>query len=169
MCIRDRSTSGYSRNVVTKIGEGTTIVGSVYNSSSSDNLTSANANANANANNSTLQFGDGTGSTADPIVIQGKVVNFKSAVVNPNVNLTVSGGVLNGASATANNHAATYSSHGNLTLSDNSTLAVSTSSSVISAGKLTVGRSVQLSSPYVNTAGLMNFSDLAFNAGGGLT
>lgn len=161
------STSGYSRNVVTKIGEGTTIVGSVYNSSSSDNLTSANANANAN--NSTLQFGDGTGSTADPIVIQGKVVNFKSAVVNPNVNLTVSGGVLNGASATANNHAATYSSHGNLTLSDNSTLAVSTSSSVISAGKLTVGRSVQLSSPYVNTAGLMNFSDLAFNAGGGLT
>ena len=38
------SSSGLARNVTTKIGEGTTIAGNIYNSASSDNLTSVYAN-----------------------------------------------------------------------------------------------------------------------------
>lgn len=152
------SSSGLSRNVVTKIGEGTTIAGSVNNSAQSDNLTSAYANANNLI--SSVQFGDGSGDIANPIKITGKVANFKTAEVMPNVNTTVSGGLLNGANATAANHAGTYATSGDIMLDDNATLAVSTTTSVVSGAKLIVGKNVQLSSPYTNTAGLMNFSDL---------
>lgn len=152
------SSKGLSRNVVTKIGEGTTIGGNLFNSSAGDDLTSTYANAGTNT--STVLFGDGSGNTNDPITITGKVSNFSSAEVSPGVKTTVSGGLLNGKGATAANHAATYSKSGNLTLGDNSTLAVSATTSIISAGQLKVGKNVQLSSPYINTAGLMNFSDL---------
>ncbi|WP_223804648.1 hypothetical protein [Lactococcus protaetiae] len=53
-----------------------------------------------------------------------------------------------------------------MTLSDNSTLGVTSTSSVISGAKLIVGKNVQLSSPYINTPGLMNFSDLDMSESG---
>lgn len=164
------SSNAIYKDVNTTIGEGSTIAGNVYNSSSGDNYTSAIAN-NANSGTSTLTLGDGSApATNNSINITGKVANFTSAKLNPGVTAMIAGGLLNGASATAANHAATYSQSGSLTLGDNSTLGVSTTSSVISGSKLTVGKNVQITSPYVNTVGLMNFSDLDMSANGaGLT
>lgn len=122
------SSSGLARNVTTKIGEGTTIAGNIYNSASSDNLTSVYANTGSNV--SMIQFGDG------------------------------SGGLLNGTNATATNHAATYCKHGTIEMDEDSILAVSSSTSVISGSKLIAYPNATLSTPYVQTSGLINLSDL---------
>ncbi|WP_461216919.1 beta strand repeat-containing protein [Lactococcus cremoris] len=152
------SSSGLARNVTTKIGEGTTIAGSIYNSASSDNLTSVYANSGSNV--SMIQFGDRSGGACNPIMITGKVVNFTSAKVISGVNTTVSGGLLNGTNATATNHAATYSKHGTIEMDEDSILAVSSSTSVISGSKLIAYPNATLSTPYVQTSGLINLSDL---------
>lgn len=152
------SSNGLARNVITKIGEGTTILGSVYNSSSNDDLTSVAANASKNV--STVQFGDKSGDSSNPIMITGKVVNFTSAKVSSGVNTTVSGGLLNGTNATAANHAATYSKHGSIQMDTDSTLGITSTSSVVSASQLVAYPNATLSTPYVQTSGLINLSDL---------
>lgn len=159
------SSSGLLGNSTVSIGDGVTVTGNISAGSSSDNLT--NTIVSKNSNTMKITLGDST--TGDQVLIKGKVSNFTDLQVAQNSSVIVAGGLLNGSSATANNHAATYSAFGNILLNNNATLGVSTTTSVISGGKLTAGRSAQLSSPYVNTAGLINFSDLAFNAGGGLT
>ncbi|RZI49394.1 beta strand repeat-containing protein [Lactococcus kimchii] len=155
------SSSKITKNINTKIGEGSTIVGDVYNSASGDDYTSAVATASTNK--STLTLGDGSAAANQPITITGRVANFTDATVNAGITAIVTGGLLNGAKATAANHAGTYAKSGTLTLNDKSTLGVTSTNSVISASKLTVNGNVNITSPYTNTVGLMNFSDLVMN------
>ncbi|GAX48040.1 beta strand repeat-containing protein [Pseudolactococcus reticulitermitis] len=144
----------YNANI--EVGDGTTISGTVTAGGSSDNLT--DAIAAANTKQSIVTLGDDT--SHNPITIKGSLINFNSAEITSGTTVNVAGAFKNGGGATGGNHAATYSKHGTIQLDENATLAVTTTSSLISGSQLIVYPNASLSTPYVQTSGLINLSDL---------
>ncbi|MFC4652286.1 beta strand repeat-containing protein [Lactococcus nasutitermitis] len=156
------TSNGLARNVNINVSDGVTIGGSVYGGGSSDNYTNAITKVGTNTSNVTL----GDNSSGNPILISGTLGNFTSAYISKGVTVNVQGKFLNGAGATAANHAATYSTFGNLKMDDGSTLQTTGSASgTVSIGKLTVGKNCQISTPYLQTAGVINLSDLDMSNG----
>jgi trimeric autotransporter adhesin len=72
--------------------------------------------------------------------------------------VNVAGSFKNGGGATAANHAATYSKHGSIQMDTDSTLGITSTSSVVSASQLVAYPNATLSTPYVQTSGLINLS-----------
>lgn len=164
------SSAGILNNSTVKIGDGVKVTGTLSGAGAGGNGTNDNLTNDIVAKNSnTISVTLGDSTSGNPINITGKVVNFTNAQVAPKSRVDVTGGLLNGGSATAANHATTYSQFGGVTLGDNSTLGVTNTSAVVSGGKLVVGSNTQISTPYTNSAGLLNFSDFALTSGGGLT
>lgn len=148
--------SGQRYNTNIKIGDGTTISGTITSGGSSDNLTDAIAAANNNKSAITL----GNSTSHNPITINGSLINFNSAEITEKAVVNVAGSFKNGGGATAANHAATYSKHGSIQMDTDSTLGITSTSSVVSASQLVAYPNATLSTPYVQTSGLINLSDL---------
>ncbi|PGE23833.1 hypothetical protein, partial [Bacillus cereus] len=72
----------------------------------------------------------------NPITINGSLINFNSAEITEKAVVNVAGSFKNGGGATAANHAATYSKHGSIQMDTDSTLGITSTSSVVSASQL---------------------------------
>ncbi|GAX48033.1 hypothetical protein RsY01_1647 [Lactococcus reticulitermitis] len=152
-------TSGGKRyNTNIKIGDGTTITGTVSAGNLTDNLTDAIAAAYPDKQ-AVVTLGDN--SSHNPITINGSLINFNSAEITAGTTVKVAGSFKNGGTATTvGNHAATYSKHGTIQIDENATLAVTSATSLISGSKLIVYPDATLSTPYMQTTGVINLSDL---------
>ncbi|AYG00363.1 beta strand repeat-containing protein [Lactococcus allomyrinae] len=155
--------SGQLYNTNIEVGDGTTISGTVSSGGSSDNLTDAIASANTNTSIVTL----GNNTSHNPITINGSLINFNSAELTSQATVNVAGSFKNGGGATAATHAATYAKHGTIQMDSNSTLGITSISSVVSGSKLIVYPNATLSTPYVQTSGLINLSDLDMSTNNG--
>ncbi|AYG00855.1 beta strand repeat-containing protein [Lactococcus allomyrinae] len=155
--------SGQLYNTNIEVGDGTTISGTVSSGGSSDNLTDAIASANTNTSIVTL----GNNTSHNPITINGSLINFNSAELTSQATVNVAGSFKNGGGATAATHAATYAKHGTIQMDSNSTLGITSTSSVVSGSKLIVYPNATLSTPYVQTSGLINLSDLDMSTNNG--
>ena len=151
----------YNTNI--NISDGVNIKGSVNSGGTNDNYQTSVTTGKASV--AAVNLGDN--SSQLPINISGTLANFTNAKISPNATVNVSGSFLNGNGATAVNHAASYNKTGNLILGTNSTLAITSSSSLISIAKMTVGSNITLSTPYVQTSGLINLSDLDMSTNNG--
>lgn len=151
----------YNTNI--NISDGVNIKGSVNSGGTNDNYQTSVTTGKASV--AAVNLGDN--SSQLPINISGTLANFTNAKISPNATVNVSGSFLNGNGATAVNHAASYNTTGNLILGTSSTLAITSSSSLISIAKMTVGSNITLSTPYVQTSGLINLSDLDMSTNNG--
>ncbi|MBP2099132.1 beta strand repeat-containing protein [Enterococcus rivorum] len=135
-------------------------INGISGGSSGDNFTTAIATASTN--NAKFTFGASVRSNENqtaPIDVTGTgVVNFTNLIVKNQTVVTASGGnILNGRSATAANHGATYSGFGDILLTEGSGIGVSTATNYISGGALTIqGESKIISAP---GTGKINISD----------
>lgn len=154
-------TQNLSYNTNINISDGVNITGDITSGGPRDNYTNATVANNSNQAKITL----GNNTTNHPITISGSLNNFTNATVLPKTMVTVKGSFLNGGSATAATHAKTYSNFGQLTLGDNATLGISSASSVVSIGKLVVGKDSNISTPYLQSTGIVNLSDLDMSKG----
>lgn len=142
------------------IGDGITVGGTISGSEqgSYTNILYDDYGISKSDKNTKILFGDQ--GTDNPIIVTGSVQNFGSIILSDNANVSVKYQLINGSTADADHHAANYSNFGSFNLGNNSKLGVESTTSLLSGSTLKVGNNVQLSSPYINTAGLMNFSNL---------
>ncbi|WP_430610891.1 WxL domain-containing protein [Enterococcus sp. DIV0876] len=156
------SSSQILKNVEMRV-QGAKSFGGISGGSSSDNFTNTII---ANSSNQVkMHFGENVDGTAsyqtEPIAVTGLgIVNFTELNVTNGIKLMVNGGdIKNGRSATAANHAATYNQFGDIHLSKNAGIGISSAANLISGAKLTVEDEGTIESP--PGTGRINISDFA--------
>lgn len=133
------------------------------NSATASDLT--NAIVNNSMNQIRMNFGENVDGTAsyqtDPIAVTGLgIVNFTELNVTNGIKLMANGGdIKNGRSATAANHATTYHQFGDIHLSKDAGIGISSATNLISGAKLTVEDKGTIESP--PGTGRINLSDFA--------
>lgn len=125
-------------------------------SSAVDRLSTFNVGVPADATDPNPEY------QSEPIQVSGiGIINFTSLLVDNGTTVTASSGnIKNGGSATAANHAATYSTFGDITLKNKAGLGVTGTNAFISGGKLTVTDENKIESG--QGTGIINISDIEF-------
>ncbi|MFR1797395.1 hypothetical protein [Enterococcus casseliflavus] len=143
--------------------QGAKSINGISGGNASDNFTNTIV---ANSSNQVkMNFGetvDGTASyQTDPIAVTGLgIVNFTELNVTNGIKLMANGGdIKNGRSATAANHATTYHQFGDIHLSKDAGIGISSATNLISGAKLTVEDKGTIESP--PGTGRINLSDFA--------
>lgn len=143
--------------------QGAKSINGISGGNASDNFTNTIV---ANSSNQVkMNFGENVDGTAsyqtDPIAVTGLgIVNFTELNVTNGIKLMANGGdIKNGRSATAANHATTYHQFGNIHLSKDAGIGISSATNLISGAKLTVEDKGTIESP--PGTGRINLSDFA--------
>ncbi|MBO6350350.1 hypothetical protein EY688_14640 [Enterococcus casseliflavus] len=143
--------------------QGAKSINGISGGNASDNFTNTIV---ANSSNQVMMnFGENVDGTAsfqtDPIAVTGLgIVNFTELNVTNGIKLMANGGdIKNGRSATAANHATTYHQFGNIHLSKDAGIGISSATNLISGAKLTVEDKGTIESP--PGTGRINLSDFA--------
>lgn len=143
--------------------QGAKSINGISGGNASDNFTNTIV---ANSSNQVMMnFGENVDGTAsyqtDPIAVTGLgIVNFTELNVTNSIKLMANGGdIKNGRSATAANHATTYHQFGNIHLSKDAGIGISSATNLISGAKLTVEDKGTIESP--PGTGRINLSDFA--------
>lgn len=156
------SSSQILRDVEMRV-QGAKSINGISGGNASDNFTNTIV---ANSSNQVkMNFGENVDGTAsyqtDPIAVTGLgIVNFTELNVTNGIKLMANGGdIKNGRSATAANHATTYHQFGDIHLSKNAGIGISSATNLISGAKLTVEDEGTIESP--PGTGRINLSDFA--------
>lgn len=156
------SSSQILRDVEMRL-QGAKSINGISGGNASDNFTNTIV---ANSSNQVkMNFGENVDGTAsyqtDPIAVTGLgIVNFTELNVTNGIKLMANGGdIKNGRSATAANHATTYHQFGDIHLSKNAGIGISSATNLISGAKLTVEDEGTIESP--PGTGRINLSDFA--------
>lgn len=156
------SSSQILRDVEMRI-QGAKSINGISGGNASDNFTNTIV---ANSSNQVkMSFGENVDGTAsyqtDPIAVTGLgIVNFTELNVTNGIKLMANGGdIKNGRSATAANHATTYHQFGDIHLSKDAGIGISSATNLISGAKLTVEDKGTIESP--PGTGRINLSDFA--------
>lgn len=156
------SSSQILRDVEMRV-QGAKSINGISGGNASDNFTNTIV---ANSSNQVkMSFGENVDGTAsyqtDPIAVTGLgIVNFTELNVTNGIKLMANGGdIKNGRSATAANHATTYHQFGDIHLSKNAGIGISSATNLISGAKLTVEDEGTIESP--PGTGRINLSDFA--------
>ena len=156
------SSSQILRDVEMRV-QGAKSINGISGGNASDNFTNTIV---ANSSNQVkMSFGENVDGTAsyqtDPIAVTGLgIVNFTELNVTNGIKLMAIGGdIKNGRSATAANHATTYHQFGDIHLSKNAGIGISSATNLISGAKLTVEDEGTIESP--PGTGRINLSDFA--------
>lgn len=143
--------------------QGAKSINGISGGNASDNFTNTIV---ANSSNQVkMNFGENVDGTAsyqtDPIAVTGLgIVNFTELNVTNGIKLMANGGdIKNGRSATAANHATTYHQFGDIHLSKDAGIGISSATNLISGAKLTVEDKGTIESP--PGTGRINLSDFA--------
>ncbi|MGM0153676.1 hypothetical protein IGK30_001480 [Enterococcus sp. AZ178] len=143
--------------------QGAKSINGISGGNASDNFTNTIV---ANSSNQVMMnFGENVDGTAsyqtDPIAVTGLgIVNFTELNVTNGIKLMANGGdIKNGRSATAANHATTYHQFGDIHLSKDAGIGISSATNLISGAKLTVEDKGTIESP--PGTGRINLSDFA--------
>lgn len=143
--------------------QGAKSINGISGGNASDNFTNTIV---ANSSNQVkMNFGENVDGTAsyqtDPIAVTGLgIVNFTELNVTNGIKLMANGGdIKNGRSATAANHATTYHQFGDIYLSKDAGIGISSATNLISGAKLTVEDKGTIESP--PGTGRINLSDFA--------
>ncbi|WP_236596250.1 hypothetical protein [Enterococcus casseliflavus] len=143
--------------------QGAKSINGISGGNASDNFTNTIV---ANSSNQVkMNFGENVDGTAsyqtDPIAVTGLgIVNFTELNVTNGIKLMANGGdIKNGRSATAANHATTYHQFGDIHLSKDAGIGISSATNLISGAKLTVEDQGTIESP--PGTGRINLSDFA--------
>lgn len=143
--------------------QGAKSINGISGGNASDNFTNTIV---ANSSNQVkMSFGENVDGTAsyqtDPIAVTGLgIVNFTELNVTNGIKLMANGGdIKNGRSATAANHATTYHQFGDIHLSKDAGIGISSATNLISGAKLTVEDKGTIESP--PGTGRINLSDFA--------
>lgn len=143
--------------------QGAKSINGISGGNASDNFTNTIV---ANSSNQVkMNFGENVDGTAsyqtDPIAVMGLgIVNFTELNVTNGIKLMANGGdIKNGRSATAANHATTYHQFGDIHLSKDAGIGISSATNLISGAKLTVEDKGTIESP--PGTGRINLSDFA--------
>lgn len=143
--------------------QGAKSINGISGGNASDNFTNTIV---ANSSNQVkMNFGENVDGTAsyqtDPIAVTGLgIVNFTELNVTNGIKLMANGGdIKNGRSATAANHATTYHQFGDIHLSKDSGIGITSATNLISGAKLTVEDKGTIESP--PGTGRINLSDFA--------
>lgn len=143
--------------------QGAKSINGISGGNASDNFTNTIV---ANSSNQVMMnFGENVDGTAsyqtDPIAVTGLgIVNFTELNVTNGIKLMANGGdIKNGRSATAANHATTYHQFGDIHLSKDAGIGISSATNLISGAKLTVEDKGTIESP--PGMGRINLSDFA--------
>lgn len=156
------SSSQILRDVEMRV-QGAKSINGISGGNASDNFTNTIV---ANSSNQVkMSFGENVDGTAsyqtDPIAVTGLgIVNFTELNVTNGIKLMANGGdIKNGRSATAVNHATTYHQFGDIHLSKDAGIGISSATNLISGAKLTVEDKGTIESP--PGTGRINLSDFA--------
>lgn len=156
------SSSQILRDVEMRV-QGAKSINGISGGNASDNFTNTIV---ANSSNQVkMSFGENVDGTAsyqtDPIAVTGLgIVNFTELNVTNGIKLMANGGdIKNGRSATAANHATTYHQFGDIHLSKDAGIGISSATNLISGAKLTVEDKGTIESP--PGTGRINLSDFA--------
>lgn len=156
------SSSQILRDVEMRV-QGAKSLNGISGGNASDNFTNTIV---ANSSNQVkMSFGENVDGTAsyqtDPIAVTGLgIVNFTELNVTNGIKLMANGGdIKNGRSATAVNHATTYHQFGDIHLSKDAGIGISSATNLISGAKLTVEDKGTIESP--PGTGRINLSDFA--------
>lgn len=156
------SSSQILRDVEMRV-QGAKSINGISGGNASDNFTNTIV---ANSSNQVkMSFGENVDGTAsyqtDPMAVTGLgIVNFTELNVTNGIKLMANGGdIKNGRSATAANHATTYHQFGDIHLSKNAGIGISSATNLISGAKLTVEDEGTIESP--PGTGRINLSDFA--------
>lgn len=156
------SSSQILRDVEMRL-QGAKSINGISGGNASDNFTNTIV---ANSSNQVkMNFGENVDGTAsyqtDPIAVTGLgIVNFTELNVTNGIKLMANGGdIKNGRSATAANHATTYHQFGDIHLSKDAGIGISSATNLISGAKLTVEDKGTIESP--PGTGRINLSDFA--------
>ena len=156
------SSSQILRDVEMRL-QGAKSINGISGGNASDNFTNTIV---ANSSNQVkMNFGENVDGTAsyqtDPIAVTGLgIVNFTELNVTNGIKLMANGGdIKNGGSATAANHATTYHQFGDIHLSKDAGIGISSATNLISGAKLTVEDKGTIESP--PGTGRINLSDFA--------
>ncbi|AMG51438.1 hypothetical protein AL523_06895 [Enterococcus gallinarum] len=156
------SSSQILRDVEMRV-QGAKSINGISGGNASDNFTNMIV---ANSSNQVkMSFGENVDGTAsyqtDPIAVTGLgIVNFTELNVTNGIKLMANGGdIKNGRSATAVNHATTYHQFGDIHLSKDAGIGISSATNLISGAKLTVEDKGTIESP--PGTGRINLSDFA--------
>lgn len=143
--------------------QGAKSINGISGGNASDNFTNTIV---ANSSNQVkMNFGENVDGTAsyqtDPIAVTGLgIVNFTELNVTNGIKLMANGGdIKNGRSSTAANHATTYHQFGDIHLSKDAGIGISSATNLISGAKLTVEDKGTIESP--PGTGRINLSDFA--------
>ena len=143
--------------------QGAKSINGISGGNASDNFTNTIV---ANSSNQVkMNFGENVDGTAsyqtDPIAVTGLgIVNFTELNVTNGIKLMANGGdIKNGRSATAANHATTYHQFGDIHLSKDAGIGISSATNLISGAKLTAEDKGTIESP--PGTGRINLSDFA--------
>lgn len=143
--------------------QGAKSINGISGGNASDNFTNTIV---ANSSNQVkMNFGENVDGTAsyqtDPIAVTGLgIVNFTELNVTNGIKLMANGGdIKNGRSATAANHATTYHQFGDIHLSKDAGIGITSATNLISGAKLTVEDKGTIESP--PGTGRINLSDFA--------
>lgn len=154
------SSSQILRDVEMRV-QGAKSINGISGGNASDNFTNTIV---ANSSNQVkMSFGENVDGTAsyqtDPIAVTGLgIVNFTELNVTNGIKLMANGGdIKNGRSATAANHATTYHQFGDIHLSKDAGIGISSATNLISGAKLTVEDKGTIESP--PGTGRINLSD----------
>lgn len=156
------SSSQILRDVEMRL-QGAKSINGISGGNASDNFTNTIV---ANSSNQVkMNFGENVDGTAsyqtDPIAVTGLgIVNFTELNVTNGIKLMANGGdIKNGRSATAANHATTYHQFGDIHLSKDAGIGITSATNLISGAKLTVEDKGTIESP--PGTGRINLSDFA--------
>lgn len=156
------SSSQILRDVEMRL-QGAKSINGISGGNASDNFTNTIV---ANSSNQVkMNFGENVDGTAsyqtDPITVTGLgIVNFTELNVTNGIKLMANGGdIKNGRSATAANHATTYHQFGDIHLSKDAGIGITSATNLISGAKLTVEDKGTIESP--PGTGRINLSDFA--------
>lgn len=156
------SSSQILRDVEMRL-QGSKSINGISGGNASDNFTNTIV---ANSSNQVkMNFGENVDGTAsyqtDPIAVTGLgIVNFTELNVTNGIKLMANGGdIKNGRSATAANHATTYHQFGDIHLSKDAGIGITSATNLISGAKLTVEDKGTIESP--PGTGRINLSDFA--------
>ncbi|MDR2832655.1 MAG: WxL domain-containing protein, partial [Streptococcaceae bacterium] len=133
-------------------------VGTISGGGPSDDFQNTTTNG---ANKAVINAGNATTAIA---LNTSMLKNFTSLNLADNSTIGVNGGLLNGGNATAANHGSTYSNFGDVKIGKGSWITMG-GGSLASIGKLTTSPGSQLFTPYWQTTGNFNLSDLDMSQG----